>query len=39
MMSGTVCPACEGRLAARGDGWYECDDCGEAYEVTDMFLP
>ncbi len=34
--NGTACPDCRcGRLAERS-GWYECDQCGFAYLMSDV---
>lgn len=38
-LSGTTCPACGGQLKPDGTGRFTCEDCGETYDVTEMFMP
>jgi tRNA(Ile2) C34 agmatinyltransferase TiaS len=38
-VSGTTCPTCGGRLEPDGTGQFTCEDCGDAYDVTEMFMP
>ena len=37
-VSGTTCRTCGGRLVSDGER-YTCEDCGETYEILDMYLP
>lgn len=39
MIDGSECPACGGRVATDNGTDYTCDDCGQAFDVADLFLP
>jgi tRNA(Ile2) C34 agmatinyltransferase TiaS len=39
MIDGSVCPECDGHVSTTNGTEYVCDDCGERYDVADLFLP
>jgi tRNA(Ile2) C34 agmatinyltransferase TiaS len=39
MIDGSECPACGGRVTSPNGTDYECQGCGESYDVADLFLP
>lgn len=39
MIDGSECPACGGHVSTEDGTDYTCDDCGERFDVADLFLP
>lgn len=39
MIDGSECPSCGGHVSTDNGTDYSCDDCGEAFDVADLFLP
>ena len=39
MIDGSTCPLCSGHVSTENGTEYTCDDCGEAFDSTDLFLP
>jgi tRNA(Ile2) C34 agmatinyltransferase TiaS len=39
MIDGSGCPACGGHVSTEDGTDYRCDDCGERFDVADLFLP
>jgi len=39
MIDGSTCPQCSGHVSTTDGTEYTCDDCGEAFDSADLFLP
>ncbi len=39
MIDGSTCPHCAGHVSTDDGTRYTCDDCGEAFDSADLFLP
>ncbi len=39
MIDGSTCPRCNGRVSTENGTEYTCDDCGAAFDSSDLFLP